>query len=65
MSKAYDMVTVGHITDDVLNDRGTVSRFIGGAAYFSSFAVQRSGANLLVVTKLAEKDLASSSGKLV
>jgi sugar/nucleoside kinase (ribokinase family) len=56
MSKAYDMVTIGHITDDVLNDRGEVSRFIGGAAYFSSFAAKRSGAKLLVVTKLAQKD---------
>jgi sugar/nucleoside kinase (ribokinase family) len=62
MSKAYDMVTIGHITDDILNDRGTVSPFIGGAAYFSSFAAKRSGAELLVVTKLAPKDFGLLDG---
>jgi sugar/nucleoside kinase (ribokinase family) len=62
MSKRYDIVTIGHITDDVLNDRGTVSRFIGGAAYFSSFAAKRSGAKLLVVTKLAQKDFGLLDG---
>jgi sugar/nucleoside kinase (ribokinase family) len=54
--KRYDMVTIGHVTDDILDDRGTVSRFIGGAAYFSSIAAKRSGAELLIVTKLAQKD---------
>jgi sugar/nucleoside kinase (ribokinase family) len=56
MTPGYDMVTIGHVTYDILNDRGTVSRFIGGAAFFSSFAAKRSGARLMVVTKLAEKD---------
>jgi len=55
-SKGYDIVTVGHITDDILEDRGTVSRFIGGAAFFSSFSAARSGAGILVLTKLAQKD---------
>jgi sugar/nucleoside kinase (ribokinase family) len=50
------MITIGHITDDILDDRGTVSRFIGGAAFFSSFAAKRSGARILVLTKLARKD---------
>jgi sugar/nucleoside kinase (ribokinase family) len=54
--KRYDMVTIGHITNDILDDRGTVTRFIGGAAFFSSFAAKRSGAELLVLTKLAQKD---------
>ena len=54
--KKYDMVTIGHITDDILDDRGSVTRFIGGAAFFSSFAAHISGAELLVVTKLAQKD---------
>jgi sugar/nucleoside kinase (ribokinase family) len=54
--KRYDMVTIGHITDDILDDRGSVTRFIGGAAFFSSFAAKKSGAELLVVTKLAQKD---------
>jgi sugar/nucleoside kinase (ribokinase family) len=52
----YDMVTIGHVTHDVLDQMGKVSRFIGGAAYFSSFAAKRSGAKLLVVTKLAQND---------
>jgi len=56
MGSKYDIVTIGHITDDILNDRGKVSRFIGGAAFFSSFAAIRSGADILVLTKLAQKD---------
>jgi len=62
MSKRYDMIIIGHVTDDLLDDRGRVSRFIGGAAYFSSFAAKRSGAELLLVTKLAEKDLGLLEG---
>jgi sugar/nucleoside kinase (ribokinase family) len=62
MSKNYDMITIGHVTDDMLDDRGRVTRFIGGAAYFSSFAAKRSGAELLVVTKLAEKDFGLLEG---
>ena len=62
MSKDYDIITIGHITHDMLNDRGDVSWFIGGAAYFSSFAAKRSGASLLVVTKLAEKDFGLLQG---
>lgn len=57
MGSGYDLITIGHVTHDMLDDRGDVSWFIGGAAYFSSFAAKRSGASLLVVTKLAEKDL--------
>jgi sugar/nucleoside kinase (ribokinase family) len=56
MIKSYDILTIGHITDDIMNDRGAVSRFIGGGAYFSAFAAKRSGASLLVVTRMAEKD---------
>ena len=62
MNKSYDIITIGHVTHDLLNDRGDVSRFIGGAAYFSSFAAKRSGASLLVVTKLAEKDFGLLQG---
>jgi sugar/nucleoside kinase (ribokinase family) len=62
MNKRYDIVTIGHITHDLLNDRGEVSWFIGGAAYFSAFAAKRSGAGLLVVTRLAEKDFGLLQG---
>jgi sugar/nucleoside kinase (ribokinase family) len=56
MRSEYAIVTIGHISDDILNDRGEVSRFIGGAAFFSSFAATLSGAPALVITKLARKD---------
>ena len=62
MSKSYDIITIGHVTHDMLNDRGEVSWFIGGAVYFSSFAAKRSGAHLLVVTRLAEKDFGLLQG---
>ena len=54
--KRYDIVTAGHVSHDILDYRGKVSRFIGGAVYFSAFAAKRSGASLLVVTKMAESD---------
>ena len=62
MSSSYDMIIIGHVTDDMLDDRGRVTRFIGGGAYFSSFAARRSGTELLVVTKLAEKDFGLLEG---
>ncbi len=62
MSDRYDMIIIGHVTDDMLDDRGRVTRFIGGGAYFSSFAAKRSGAEPLVVTKLAEKDFGLLEG---
>jgi sugar/nucleoside kinase (ribokinase family) len=62
MKTSYDIVTIGHVTHDILNDRGRVSRFIGGGTYFSSFAAKRSGATVLVVTKLAEKDFGLLEG---
>jgi len=58
----YDIVNIGHVTHDILDDRGRVSRFIGGGAYFSAFAARRSGARVLVVTKLAEADFALLDG---
>jgi sugar/nucleoside kinase (ribokinase family) len=50
------MVIIGHITSDTLEYKGEVTRFTGGAAYFSSFAAKRSNAKICVVTKLAQKD---------
>lgn len=60
--KNYDIVIIGHVSHDILNYRGEVSRFIGGAAYFSSFAAKKSGAELLVVTKMAEDDFGLLNG---
>lgn len=52
----YDMMIIGHITDDTLEYQGKVTGFTGGAAYFSSFAAKRAQAKIYLVTKLAKKD---------
>ena len=57
MNKRYDFIIVGHVTNDTLIAGGEPARFTGGGAFFSAFAARRSGASVLVVTKLAEKDL--------
>ncbi len=54
--KSYDIITIGHVTNDILDYKGKVSRFTGGAVYFSAFAAKRSNARLLMVTKMAEED---------
>jgi sugar/nucleoside kinase (ribokinase family) len=56
LPQPYDLLIIGHITSDTLEYKGEVTRFTGGAAYFSSFAAKRSKANIHVVTKLAKKD---------
>jgi sugar/nucleoside kinase (ribokinase family) len=57
LEKKYDIISIGHIDNAVLNYRGKVSRFIGGAVFYSSFAAHRSGAAVCVVTKLAAADI--------
>ena len=57
----YDIVSIGHITNDVRDMMGERSPFVGGAAYFSPVAAARSGAKVLVVTKMAEADRGSVS----
>jgi sugar/nucleoside kinase (ribokinase family) len=52
----YDLVLVGHVTDDTLIDHGVFTRFTGGGVYFGAFAARRLGARVLVVTKLAKED---------
>lgn len=54
-----DIISIGHITNDVRDMMGERAPFVGGAAYFSSVAAARSGARVLVVTKMAEKDRGS------
>jgi len=56
MPPRYDIVSIGHVDNAILNDRGRVSRFTGGAVYYSSFAARRSGARVCVVTKLHPRD---------
>ena len=62
MDGPYDIVSIGHVDNAVLNDRGRISRFTGGAVYYSSFAAKRSGARVCVVTKLNAKDLGILDG---
>ena len=58
----YDMMIIGHITDDTLEYQGKVTGFTGGAAYFSSFAAKRAQAKIYVVTKLAQEDFGALDG---
>ena len=60
--KKYDIISIGHITNDILNERGETTRFIGGGTYFAAFAAIRSGADVLVVTKMAEADIGLLDG---
>jgi hypothetical protein len=56
LEKKYDIISSGHITNDILNYRGKVARCTGGAVYYFSFAAHRSGAIIAVVAKLAARD---------
>ena len=56
MGKKYDIVSIGHVTNDVRVMMGERTPFVGGAAYFSPFAAAKTGAKVLVITKMAEKD---------
>jgi len=55
----YDILSIGHITNDVRDMMGERTPFVGGAAYFSPVAAARTGAKVLVVTKMARKDYGS------
>jgi sugar/nucleoside kinase (ribokinase family) len=46
------------VTHDTLNDRGQVSWFTGGGAYFAAYAARACGARVLVLTKMAAPDQA-------
>ena len=56
MGKKYNIVSIGHVTNDFRIMMGERTPFVGGAAYFSPYAAKRSGADVLVITKMAEKD---------
>ena len=58
----YDIMIIGHVTSDFLVYKGEASGFIGGGAYFSAFAANRSGVRFCVVTKLAPKDFGILDG---
>lgn len=58
----YDIMIIGHVTRDILVQRGEASGFIGGGGYFSAFAARRSAARVRVVTKLAPEDFVILEG---
>lgn len=58
----YDIVIIGHVTSDILVQKGVATGFIGGGAYFSAFAAQRSAVRIRVVTKLAPEDFGILEG---
>lgn len=58
----YDIVIIGHVTSDILVQKGVATGFIGGGAYFSAFAAQRSAVKIRVVTRLAPEDFGILEG---
>jgi sugar/nucleoside kinase (ribokinase family) len=58
----YDIMIIGHITSDILDYKGQVSRYTGGGAYFSAFVAKRSNVKFCVVTKLAQNDFGLLDG---
>lgn len=59
---SYDIMLIGHVSNDTVYYKGELSRFTGGAAYFSAFAAKRSNARVLVVTRMAEADFGLLDG---
>jgi hypothetical protein len=54
----YDILMLGHISQDVLIDHQNVRQdIVGGAVVYSSFAAGSAGKRVKVITKLAAKDL--------
>jgi len=53
---------IGHVTSDFLTVKGKTTGFTGGGAYFSAFAIHRSGVRCCVVTKLAPKEFGILEG---
>ncbi len=54
----YDILMLGHISQDVLIDHQNVRQdIVGGAVVYSSFAAGSAGKRVKVITKLADKDL--------
>lgn len=53
---SYDIVMIGHVSNDIIVDRGVESRFLGGAVVHSSASAKRSGAKVFVLTKAAPED---------
>ncbi len=56
MKEKYDIILVGHISKDIIIVKNRRTETLGGAVFYSSIAAKRSGVDVLVVTKLSEKD---------
>ncbi len=54
--KRYDIIHIGHVSKDIIIIKGQSSQSLGGAVYYSSIAALRSGAKVLVITKIADED---------
>ncbi len=54
--KNYDILMLGHISKDIIIVGHKETKCLGGAVYYSSFSALASGANVLVVTKVADED---------
>jgi len=57
LQKTYNILLIGHVSKDIIIVKGRTAKTPGGAVYYSSIAAKRSGANVLVITKLAHSDL--------
>ncbi len=55
--KKINIIHIGHVSKDIIIIKGESSESLGGAVYYSSIAAKRSGAEVLIITKLANKDL--------
>ena len=54
----YDIVMIGHISQDILIDHQNIRQdIVGGAVVYSSFAAAAAGSRVKVITKLAKNDL--------
>ena len=52
----FDIAMIGHLTIDIIRVNNTKTEIPGGAVYFSSIAAAASGADVLVRTRIAEKE---------
>ncbi len=54
--KKYDIVMIGHVSKDIILYGSKEERVLGGAVTYSSIAGKRSGASVLVITKVSPSD---------
>ena len=52
----FDIIMIGHISNDIMIYEGNEERFTGGPVIYSSVAAARSGKKVMVITKASEGD---------